>query len=83
MTIKVLGSGCATCKKLYELSKQAVRELGWSDEVEYITDINQIINLGLMTSPVLMVDDQILLAGKLNDVAEIKKLLESIKKINV
>jgi len=80
MKIKVLGSGCATCKKLYEISKQAVKELGWSDEVEYVTDINQIINLGLMTSPVLMADDQVLLAGKLNDVAGIKKLLEGVKK---
>lgn len=80
MTIKVLGSGCATCKKLYEMTKQAVKELNWSDEVEYITDINQIINLGLMTSPVLMVDDQVLLAGKISDVSGIKKLLEDIKK---
>ena len=80
MTIKVLGSGCATCKKLYEMTKQAVKELNWSDEVEYITDINQIINLGLMTSPVLMVDDQVLLAGKISDVGGIKKLLEDIKK---
>ncbi len=80
MTIKVLGSGCATCKKLYEMTKQAVKELNWTDEVEYITDINQIINLGLMTSPVLMVDDQVLLAGKISDVSGIKKLLEDIKK---
>lgn len=80
MTIKVLGSGCATCKKLYEMTKQAVKELNWTDEVEYITDINQIINLGLMTSPVLMVDDQVLLAGKISDVGGIKKLLEDIKK---
>jgi len=80
MTIKVLGSGCSTCKKLYEITKQAVKELNWSDEVKYITDINQIISLGLMTSPVLMVDDQVLLAGKISDVGGIKKILENIKK---
>ena len=80
MTIKVLGSGCATCKRLYEMTKQAVSELNWNEEVEYITDINQIINLGLMTSPVLMVDEQVLLAGKISDVEGIKKLLEDLKK---
>jgi hypothetical protein len=48
--------------------------------VEYITNINQIINLGLMTSPVLMVDEQVLLAGKISDVEGIKKLLEDLKK---
>ena len=80
MTIKVLGSGCATCKRLYEMTKQVVSELNWNEEVEYITDINQIINLGLMTSPVLMVDEQVLLAGKISDVEDIKKLLEDLKK---
>ena len=79
MTIKVLGSGCPTCKRLYEMTKQAIAELGWSEEVEYITDINQIISLGLMTSPVLMADDQVLLAGKTSDVAGIKQLLEGLK----
>ena len=80
MIIKVLGSGCATCKRLYEMTKQAVSELNWNEEVEYITDINQIINLGLMTSPVLMVDEQVLLTGKISDVEGIKKLLEDLKK---
>jgi small redox-active disulfide protein 2 len=80
MTIKVLGSGCPTCKKLYEMTKQAIKELNWSDEVEYITDIDQIIDLGLMTSPVLMADDQVLLAGKISDVSGIKELLKDIKK---
>lgn len=79
MTIKVLGSGCATCKKLFEMTKQAVKELDWNEEVEYITDINQIINLGLMTSPVLMVDDQVLLAGETRSVDGIKELLRSVR----
>jgi len=80
VTIKVLGSGCLTCKKLYEMTKQAILELAWDEEVKYITDIDQIISLGIMTSPVLMANDQVLLAGKISDVVEIKKLLEGIKK---
>ena len=43
MKITVLGSGCATCKALYELTKKAVVELGLKDEVEYITDISKIV----------------------------------------
>ena len=53
MQIQVLGSGCATCKKLFELTKNAVDELGLGVEVEYITDVQKIIDMGLMSSPVL------------------------------
>ena len=43
MTIQVLGSGCPTCKKLFELTQQATKELGLKTEVEYITDIQKIV----------------------------------------
>ena len=44
MKIQVLGSGCPTCKKLFELTKQAVEELDLKTEVEYITDIQKIVD---------------------------------------
>ena len=56
MQIQVLGSGCATCKKLFELTKKAVEELNLKSEVEYVTDVQQIVAMGLMSSPVLAVD---------------------------
>lgn len=75
MKIQVLGSGCKTCKTLYENTKQAVAEMGLSIDVEYITDVQKIISMGFMRSPILMVDDKAVLEGGLPTVEEIKKLI--------
>jgi len=80
MKIQVLGSGCPTCKKLFELTKQAVAELKLKIEVEYITDIQKIVEMGVMSSPVLAVNGKPVLAGSLPDIKKIKKLIkEGIK----
>jgi len=80
MKIQVLGSGCPTCKKLFELTKQAVAELKLKIEVEYITDIQKIVEMGVMSSPVLAVNGKPVLAGSLPDIEKIKKLIkEGIK----
>lgn len=75
MTIKVLGSGCATCKKLYELTKQAVTELGLKTEVEYITDIQKIVEMGVMQSPVLAINDKPVIVGAILDLGKIKEII--------
>jgi len=77
MKIQVLGSGCPTCKKLFELTKQAIEELGLKIEVEYITDIQRIVEMGVMSSPVLAIDGKPAITGFLPDVEKIK---ETIKK---
>ena len=77
MKIQVLGSGCPTCKKLFEITKQAVKELGLKIEVEYITDIQKIVEMGVMQSPVLAIDGKPAITGFLPDVEKIK---ETIKK---
>ena len=59
MKIQVLGSGCATCTKLYQLVQEVATEIGFNPkEVEYSTDVSRIIKLGLMTSPVLAIDNR-------------------------
>jgi len=80
MKIQVLGSGCPTCKKLYELTKQAVQELNLSEEVEYITDISKIVEMGVMSSPVLAVDGKPVMTGFVPDVEKIKSLLKEAQK---
>lgn len=75
MKIQVLGSGCPTCKKLYELTQQAVKELDLNEEVEYITDVSKIIEMGIMSSPVLAVDGRPAMVGFLPDLEKIKNLL--------
>jgi len=76
ITIQVLGSGCPTCKKLYELTKQAVEELDLKIEVEYITDTQKIIELGVMSSPVLAIDDKPILTGFVPGIEKIKNLIK-------
>ena len=77
MQIQVLGSGCPTCKKLFELTKQAVNELELKTEVEYIADIQKIIEMGIMSSPVLAINGKPAIAGFLPNMEKIK---ETIKK---
>lgn len=62
-SIQVLGSGCPTCKRLLEITKKVVKELGIEIEVEYITDISKMIEMGVMTSPVLIINGKQVLTG--------------------
>jgi len=75
MIIKVLGSGCANCKKLEALTRQAVAELGLDAEVIHVTDIADIIVYGVMSTPALVVDEQVKIAGRVPSLAEIKTAL--------
>lgn len=63
MKIQVIGSGCPTCKNLYELTKTAVTQLGIKAEVEYSTDVTKIVEMGLMESPVLTIDGKPAMTG--------------------
>jgi small redox-active disulfide protein 2 len=72
--IQILGTGCAKCEKLAEHAKQAAEALGLDYEMEKITDLNQIMSFGVMTTPGLAVDGKVLTAGKPSP-AEIEKLL--------
>lgn len=83
MKIQVLGSGCPTCKKLYELTKQAVEETGLKGEVEYLVGqegIQRIIEMGVVSSPVLAVDGKPVMTGFVPDIEKIKTLLKEVKK---
>jgi len=76
MKIQVLGSGCPTCEKLFEITKRAVAQLNLPDEVEYVQDIQQILNMGLMSSPVLAVNGKPALVGFTPDIEKIKKAIK-------
>lgn len=75
MTIQVLGSGCPTCKKLFEITKRAVQELNLNAEVQYITDVRKIVEMGLMQSPVLAVNGKPVAAGYIPNLEKIKALI--------
>jgi small redox-active disulfide protein 2 len=80
MIIKVLGSGCPTCKKLFEKTKQAVSELQLDAEVEYSNDIQEMLALGAMSSPVLAIDNKIALSGQVPGVEKIKEIITNCNK---
>lgn len=75
-TLKILGTGCPKCQKLTELTEQAAIELGIEYEIEKVTDINDIMEYGIMMTPGLVVDGEVKVAGKLPGIEEIKKMLE-------
>jgi small redox-active disulfide protein 2 len=76
MKIQVLGSGCPTCEKLFELTKKAVEDLELKTEVEYITDIQKIVEMGVMSSPVLAINGKPILIGFVPDIEKIKKIIK-------
>ena len=73
--IQIIGTGCPKCEKLAELAIQAANELGIEYEIIKIKDINDIINMGVMVTPALAVNDDVKIAGKIPTVQEIKELL--------
>jgi len=74
--IQVLGPGCPNCKKLYELTEKAVKELNLENEVEYINDIQKMIEMGVMQGPVLAINDEPIMMGPNFDLEKIKNLLK-------
>jgi len=73
--LKILGTGCAKCQKLAEQTEAAAKSLGTEYRIEKVTDLQQIVQYGVMVTPALVVDGQVKVAGKVPSVDEIKKLL--------
>jgi small redox-active disulfide protein 2 len=76
MIIKVLGKGCKNCRKLEETARQAAAELNLDYVIEKVTDINDIADYGVLRTPALVVDERVVLEGKMLDVDGIKDLLK-------
>ncbi|MGE4267964.1 MAG: thioredoxin family protein [Deferribacterales bacterium] len=76
MKIKVLGPGCVNCKKMHEMTLQAVKELGIDADIEYVNDMTEISNY-IMVTPGLVVDEVVVHEGKpLPTVNDIKILIK-------
>lgn len=73
--LQVLGTGCAKCTKLAETTEQAAKSLGLDYQLEKVTDINAIMNFGVMMTPALVVDGVVKVVGKVPSLDEVKKLL--------
>lgn len=77
--IVVLGTGCAKCHALEQVVREAATEMGLAEEVSYVTDITQIAAYGIMTTPALVVDGQLMSYGKLLKKDEVKDLIEKAR----
>lgn len=75
-SIKVLGAGCATCHQQYEYAKEAVKNIGLSVEVEYITDMKKVMEYGVMSMPAIVVNEKVVAMGKVLKPADIITLLK-------
>jgi len=73
--IQVLGTGCPKCKKLAELTEAAAKDLGIEYEIEKVTDINKIMEFGVMMTPALAVDGQVKVVGKVPNSDELRILI--------
>lgn len=75
-SIKVLGSGCKNCRTLLENTKEAVKSLGLSANVEYVTDMEKIAQYGVMSMPALVVNEKVVSSGKVLKPQDIAPLLK-------
>lgn len=76
--IKVLGTGCKSCHALLESTKEAVKIMKLSVEVEYITDMQKIMEYGVMSMPALVVNENVVSMGKVLKTSDIENLLHKL-----
>lgn len=65
MLIKILGSGCAKCNRLEQLTRDAVAELGLTATFEHVRDMDRIMAYPIMTTPALVIDEEVKVAGRM------------------
>ena len=75
--IRVLGPGCYRCQELYEHTTEAVAELGLDAHVEKVVDLTEIARRGILSTPALVVDDQVVLTGQVPTTSQIRELLSA------
>jgi small redox-active disulfide protein 2 len=76
MEIKVLGTGCTKCKSLEKVTREAVAEMNLQANVEKVEDIVKIMGYGVLSTPALVVDNQIVVSGRVPSLKETIQLLK-------
>ncbi len=77
MIVKILGPGCANCKNLERATREALEQLGLDARVEKVEDYPSILGYGVMSTPGLVVDEKVLVSGRVPKPAEITQLLRA------
>lgn len=73
--IRILGAGCPKCKKLAELAETAAREMNIEYNLEKVTNLDEIMDYGVMITPALVVNGEVKIAGKVPKMGDLKKML--------
>jgi small redox-active disulfide protein 2 len=79
MNIKVLGTGCSNCKTLEKSVINALTEMNYSADVEKVEDIQKIMGYGIMRTPGLVINDKVVLSGRVPNMKELKEIIEKNK----
>jgi len=75
MKIKILGTGCSNCKNLEKATINALAEMDLTAEVEKVEDIQKIMAYGVMRTPALVIDEKVVLNGRVPSVSELKEII--------
>ena len=75
LSIKILGPGCANCEKLAKLVQEAVDFLNIEAEITKVTDYAEIVELGVMTTPGLIINDEIVSSGRVLTMGEVTSFI--------
>jgi len=75
MNIKILGTGCAKCNQLENVTKEVLKEMGIEAPIDHVKDIQKIMEYPILTTPGLVIDEEVVLAGKVPTKAEVTKLI--------
>lgn len=75
MIVKVLGTGCSNCRKLEEMVRQVVAEMGMDARVEKEENVAEIMKYGVMSTPALVIDDKVVSSGHVPSKANLTTLL--------
>lgn len=79
MVVQILGTGCPKCKALEANAREAIQSLGIQAEVKKVTDLNDIMEMGVMVTPALAVDGTVKSAGKILTSAQIADMLRGAR----
>ena len=77
MIIKVLGPGCTNCKNLERVTREAVHALGLDATIEKVEDYPTIMGYGVMSTPALVIDEKVVVSGRVPRPAELREMLSS------